>query len=77
MVDDFFMSKSHMIWYVFYMKKKSLLNTNIYLKNKKERDRLLLRTVLSSSKIEGINIPVESIIRSKKNTVKKNSPKQA
>jgi len=38
------------------MQNKSLLKTNKYLKNKKERHRLLLRTVISSTLIEGIKI---------------------
>lgn len=71
------MSNDHMICYIFIMKKNSLLNTNIYLKNKKEREERILRTVLSSSKVEGIDISIDSILRSKKSTtVKKNSPKQ-
>ncbi len=71
------MSKIQTVCYAFNMKKNSLLNTNIYLKNKKEREKRILRTVLSSSKVEGIDIPVDSILNTKKNTmVKKNSPKQ-
>ncbi len=66
-----------MICYISIMKKNSLLNTNIYLKNKKEREERILRTVLSSSKVEGIDISVDRILHYKKNTtVKKNSPKQ-
>ena len=71
------MSNDHIVCHIFSMKKKSLLKTNIYLKNKKEREERILRTVLSPSKVEGIDISVDSIPRFKKNTtVKKNHPKQ-
>jgi len=36
------------------MKKQSLLNTNIFLRNRNIRDRLLLQVVLSSSAVEGM-----------------------
>lgn len=36
------------------MKKQSLLITNIFLKDRSIRDRLLIQTVLSSSAVEGI-----------------------
>ncbi len=41
------------------MKKKSLLQTNPFLKEKKIRDELILRSVMSSSRVEGIDLPVE------------------
>jgi len=46
------------------MKKKSLLQPNTYLKDLQKREELLVRTVMSSSRIEGIHIPVETILRS-------------
>jgi hypothetical protein len=37
-----------------YMKKNSLLSTNVYLKDRTTRDKLLRKTVLSSSAVEGV-----------------------
>jgi len=39
------------------MKKTSLLATNSYLKDRSTRDRLLRRTILSSSAVEGAGKP--------------------
>jgi hypothetical protein len=36
------------------MKKNSLLSTNVYLKDRSTRDKLLRKTVLSSSAVEGV-----------------------
>ena len=36
------------------MKKNSLLSTNVYLKDRTTRDKLLRKTVLSSSAVEGV-----------------------
>jgi hypothetical protein len=38
------------------MKKKSLLNTNPYLKNKRLREEMFLQSVTSSTAIEGVHI---------------------
>jgi hypothetical protein len=38
------------------MKKRSLLTTNIFLKNPEIRDKYLIQTVLSSSAIEGVGV---------------------
>jgi hypothetical protein len=45
------------LWYIFNMKKTSLLATNRYLKDRNSRDRLLRRTVLTSSAVEGAGKP--------------------
>ena len=37
------------------MKKKSLLTTNVYLKNRVKRERMLRRTVITSSAVEGVD----------------------
>jgi hypothetical protein len=50
----FFLLKPHRSCYDRHMKKQSLLKTNIFLKDRSTRDRLLLKTVLSSSTIEGV-----------------------
>jgi hypothetical protein len=44
------------------MKKKSILSTNPYLKNPENGSKLLIRTVLSSSRVEGINITPETLL---------------
>tara|TARA_R110000868_G_scaffold410505_4_gene698864 strand:- start:109756 stop:109902 length:147 start_codon:yes stop_codon:yes gene_type:complete len=43
------------------MNKKSLLNTNPYLSNAKERVKLLKRSVISSCGVEGIKVTPASL----------------
>ncbi|MBM9537748.1 hypothetical protein [Desulfobulbus alkaliphilus] len=42
------------LWYFEPMKKTSLVSTNVYLKDRTIRDKLLRKTVLSSSAVEGV-----------------------
>ena len=73
-----FMLQNYSVWYAEFMKKKSLLNTNRYLQNKEEREKRLLRNVISSSKIEGITVPIDRIIQPGQSVnIKKSSPKQS
>ncbi len=48
-----FLSSLPAMYYYLLMKKKSLLTTNVFLKNRKTRDKLLKITVVSSSAVEG------------------------
>lgn len=48
----------HDLWYHFYMRKKSLIETNPYLKDPVKRETMLNRFVISSSAIEGVHAPV-------------------
>lgn len=56
------------------MKKKSLLQTNRYLKDLQNVEKLIVRAVLSSSRIEGINISADTILQSEKKTALNPSP---
>jgi Fic family protein len=55
------------LWYIYFMKKRALVSTNPYLKNSLLRKEALVRTVESSSAIEGIR----SSLRSGERAVKK------
>ncbi len=46
------------------MKKKSLLTTNAFLRNRRTRDKLLKITVVSSSVMEGVGKSVEKTFSS-------------
>ena len=52
------------MYYYLLMKKKSLLTTNAFLKNRKTRDKLLKITVVSSSAVEGVGKSVEKAFSS-------------
>ena len=49
------------------MKKKSLLQTNPYLKNSKLRDKMIIQSAITSTAIEGVHIRLK-----KKNLKKQN-----
>lgn len=51
-----FCSRFDSIWGIVRTMKKSLLETNPYLKNPAERDKALARSVVTSSAIEGIRV---------------------
>ncbi|MBE0502092.1 MAG: hypothetical protein IBX47_11710 [Desulfuromonadales bacterium] len=48
--------------------KKSLLETNSYLKDQKQRKRLLRQSLVSSFAIEGINLKEDAVEVIKENT---------
>jgi len=47
--------------YKFSMKKQPLSQTNIYLSDPEKRKQVLLRSVISSSAVEGIKMTVEEL----------------
>lgn len=51
------------------MKKKSLLSTNIYLKDRTTRDKLLRQTVLSSCAVEGVGKAGERALAGSEKTI--------
>lgn len=60
------------IWYDLSMK-KSLLETNPYLKDPEIRKKMMRRSIISSSAIEGIYITEEDLDRFEKGRVEKDS----
>jgi Fic family protein len=57
--------------------KKSLLETNPYLKDPEQRKRLMRRSLVSSFAIEGIYITEEDLERFEKENAEKNSKKES
>ncbi len=56
--------------------KKSLLETNPYLKDPEMRKKLFRRHVISSSAIEGIHITEEDLERFREERASKDTPKE-
>lgn len=64
--------KSLQVRYTAHMK-KSLLETNPYLKDPELRKKMMRRSIISSSAIEGIYITEEDLDRMEKDMAKKDS----
>jgi Fic family protein len=56
--------------------KKSLLETNPYLKDPEMRKKMMRRSIISSSAIEGIHITEEDLDRIEKEDSEKDSKKE-
>jgi len=46
------------------MQKDALINTNPYLRDSRQRETLLARTIISSTAIEGVNLDSEEVEKS-------------
>ena len=46
------------------MRKDSLINTNSYLRNSKQRETLLAKTIVSSTAIEGVHLDSDELGKS-------------
>jgi len=46
------------------MRKDALINTNPYLRDSRQREALLARTIISSTAIEGVNLDFEEVKQS-------------